>query len=161
MATIFRFLVEDKATKSIGKDVVFDANGVAMPKKGAGSKNILGTGFTHGGVDHNRYMRAINPVLNRYTGGMWEKGMRLYRAGTGVVQTAQASGLGAAAVSVGGILIAQFIIMESVKAIERAIKEAKEDNQANYFKIKNGTMLLGRESTPRKNIFGKVLYSNQ
>ena len=77
MATIFRFIVEDKATKALGNNVAIDANGVAVPKKGAGVKNVLGTGTLHNGVEHNRYMRAVNPVINRYTGGMWEKGVRL------------------------------------------------------------------------------------
>ena len=31
-------------------------------------------------------MRAINPLLNKMTGGYWEKGMRVGRAGLGLVQ---------------------------------------------------------------------------
>jgi len=160
MATVFKFIVEDKATKTIGKEVQVDANGVVLPKDGAGTQLASFTG-SNKGVEHNRYLRAINPILNRYTGGMWEKGTRMYRAGLGVIDTAKNSGVGAALTSVGAILIAQLIIMESVKAIEKAIKEAKEDNQANFFKIKNGTMLLSRDADYRKNIFGKVIYSNQ
>lgn len=159
MATIFRFIVEDKATKALGTQVSVDANGVVSPKKGAGSKNILGTGTLHNGVEHNRYMRAINPIINRYTGGMWEKGVRLKDASIGVVSAYKQGGMVAAVSSVGGILIAQFIIMEATKAIEKAIKEAKEDNQSNYFKVKNGTMLLGRYDGATKSLFGAIKFS--
>jgi hypothetical protein len=163
MATIFRFIVEDKATKALGNNVAIDANGVAVPKKGAGVKNVLGTGTLHNGVEHNRYMRAVNPVINRYTGGMWEKGVRLKDASIGASAAYKTGGLGGAVASVGGILIAQFIIMEATKMIEKAIKDAKEDNQANYVKLRTGNQIMSSSnySSIRQTLFGKVTYASQ
>jgi len=160
MATVFKFIVEDKATKSIGKEVQVDANGVVLPKNGAGIQLASFTG-SNKGVEHNRYLRAINPILNRYTGGMWEKGTRMYRAGVGVIDTAKHSGLATAAIGVGAILIYQLIAIEAIKAIEKAIKAANEANHANFLKIKSGMLVLNRNDLPQKSLFGKITYGGQ
>jgi len=110
MATVFKFIVEDKATKALGKDVRIDADGNALPKLGAGENANPYTGSNRG-VEHNRYMRLLNPVINRYTGGWWEKGVRLGRGAMGVVDVAKHKGIGAALSSVGAIVIIQFAIM--------------------------------------------------
>lgn len=157
MATIYKFILEQKGGNATSTP---DSNGMPSGKKGAGSKIPFFTGSNHG-VEHNRYMRAVNPIINRYTGGMWEKGTRLMRAGTGVIDTWKVSGAKAALTGVGSVLIIQFAMLEAVKAIEKAVKDAKEDNQANYFKIKNGSMLLGREYSYTRNIFNKVAYAQQ
>ena len=84
MATIYRFIVEQKASGGSGDSTKPRAS------KGAGKKGkdlpLFGFGGSKGGVEHNRKMRAINPILNKVTGGVWEKGMRLTRAGAGLVK---------------------------------------------------------------------------
>jgi len=160
MATVFKFIVEDKATKALGKDVRIDADGNALPKLGAGENAKPYTGSNRG-VEHNRYMRVINPVLNRYTGGWWEKGTRVGRGAIGVVDMAVHKGVGAALTSVGAIVILQFAIMEAIKAYEKKKKEADKENQANYLKIKSGSTMIPKDYKITKNFFGKITYREQ
>lgn len=160
MATTFRFIVEDKSTQSVGKEFITDVDGNVAPKVGASKRPPILTGSNRG-VEHNRYMRAFNPVLNRVTGGWWEKGNRLGRAGIGVTETWSSKGAGAALTSVGAILIAQFIIMEAFKLWEKEKKKANEENEANYLKLKSGATMLSKEYKITKNIFGKHTYANQ
>jgi len=159
MATVYTFLVKNAGGVGGGTSVA-DSNGMPSGKKGAGSRIPFFTGSNRG-VEHNRYMRALNPIINRYTGGMWEKGNRLFRAGTGMIDTWKSQGAMAALTGVGSVLIIQFALMEAIKAIEKARKDAKEDNQANYFKIKNGSMLLGQDFSYSKTLFGKINYAVQ
>ena len=163
MATIYRFIVE--ARKATG--VSYDANGNPIPVKGAGSKGGFSltahnpTGKNRGGVEHNRYMRPINPLMNQLTGGWWEKGQRLGRAGAGVLDVAKTKGIGAALGSTGALIIMQFAIMMAVQAFRDQQKKAKEENQANYLKIISGQTTLGQDYKVSRNIFGKITYRNQ
>jgi hypothetical protein len=163
MATIYRFIVE--ANQATG--VATDADGNVIPVKGAGSKGGAsgsGSGFnfggSRGGVEHNRYMRPINPLMNQLTGGWWEKGQRLGRATMGLVDEAQTKGLGALATT-GGLILIQFAIMMAVQAFKDQQKKAKEENQSNFLKIKSGQTTLGQDYKVSRNIFGLVTYRNQ
>ena len=163
MATIYRFVVEDM-TGTQTKQV--DVNGNPVPAKGAGSKSggnggLFNFGGSRGGVEHNRYMRPINPLLNKITGGWWEKGTRLGRAGVGVLDVANKKGVGAALASTGSLIILQFAIMMAVQAFQDQQKKSKEENQANYLKIISGQTTLGQDYKVSKNIFGKITYRNQ
>lgn len=160
MATIFRFIVEDKATKAMGTQVAVSPAGAIMPKKGAGSKHLAYTGSNRG-VEHNRYGRVINPLLNKVTGGWWEKGMRVGRGIQGMAETAEISGWNKALVGVGSIVITQLILMETVKFIEKSIKEANQANQSNLLRIRSGLQVLSRDYQVQKNIFGKISYKSQ
>ena len=167
MATIYRFIVE--ARQATG--VATDADGVVIPRKGAGSKggsSGSGSGFnlggSRGGVEHNRYMRPINPLLNQLTGGWWEKGQRLGRSVMSLPEAFRtkdgkftASGFG----STGALLILQFAIMMGVQAFKEQQKKAKDENQANFLKIKSGQTTLGQDYKVSKNIFGLITYRNQ
>jgi hypothetical protein len=163
MATIYRFIVE--AQRATG--VTTDADGVVIPAKGAGSKggsSGSGRGFnfggSRGGVEHNRYMRPINPLLNRLTGGWWEKGNRLGRAAASLPEQFNQKGIGALG-STGMLIILQFAIMMAVQAFGEQQKKAKEENQANFLKIKSGQTTLGQDYKVSKNIFGLITYRNQ
>jgi hypothetical protein len=160
MATIYKFIVEDRTTKAIGNQVAVSADGVIGAKQGAGTKMPIYTG-SNKGVEHNRYMRAFNPILNNLTGGYWEKGNRMFRASGGVIDTAQHSGWKSAALGVGAVLIYQFIAMEIFKAIQKANKEADQSNQANLLKIRSGLQVLGRDYQVQKSLFGKISYAMQ
>jgi hypothetical protein len=166
MATIYRFIVE--ARKATG--VSYDADGNPIPAKGAGSKGGGSltahnpSGKNRGGVEHNRYMRPINPLMNRLTGGWWEKGQRLGRATASLPQafTNKTGGFNAAGFgSTGALIIMQFAIMMAVQAFQDQQKKAKEENQANFLKIKSGQTTLGQDYKVSKDIFGKITYRNQ
>jgi hypothetical protein len=169
MATIYRFIVEGvgqaQATNLLANHDV-DANGVLIPKKGAGSKgggSLVAhnpTGKRGGGVDHNRYMRPINPLLNRFTGGWWEKGSRVGRATMQITRELEGQGLKALA-GTASLIILQFAIMEIDKYIREQKKKAKEENQANYLKIVSGQTTIGQDYKVGRNIFGKITYRNQ
>jgi hypothetical protein len=163
MATIYRFIVE--ASKSTG--VATDADGVVIPRKGAGSKGGAsgsGRGFnfggTRGGVEHNRFMRPINPLMNRFTGGWWEKGQRVGRAAMALPSEIGAKGIGALS-SVASLILIQFAIMEFDRRFREEKRKANEENQANFLKLKSGQTTLGQDYKVSKNIFGKITYKNQ
>jgi hypothetical protein len=163
MATIYRFIVE--AQQATG--VATDADGVVIPRKGAGSKggsSGSGRGFnfggSRGGVEHNRYMRPINPLMNQLTGGWWEKGQRLGRAVSSLPEQISKKGVGALG-SVGSLIILQFAIMMAVQAFKEQQKKSSEENQANFLKIKSGQTTLGQDYKVSKDIFGKITYRNQ
>ena len=162
MATIYRFIVE--ARKATG--VSYDADGNPIPAKGAGFKggsSLIShnpSGKNRGGVEHNRYMRPINPLMNRFTGGWWEKGQRVGRAGMGFITEASSKGIKALATT-GGLILMQFAIMEVDKMIREQMKKAKEENQANYLKIISGQTTISQDYKVSRNIFGKITYRNQ
>lgn len=163
MATIYRFIVE--ARKATG--VSYDADGNPVPAKGAGSKGGGSLtahnpfGKNSGGVEHNRYMRPINPLMNQLTGGWWEKGQRLGRATAGVFDVGAKKGIGAALGSTGALIIMQFAIMMAVQAFQDQQKKAKEENQSNFLKIKSGQTTIGQDYKVSKDIFGKITYGKQ
>jgi hypothetical protein len=161
MATIYRFIVE--ASKATG--VQHDADGNVIPRKGAGSKGGgSGRGFnlggSRGGVEHNRYMRPINPLMNQLTGGWWEKGQRLGRAAISLPEQFSKKGIGALG-STGALIIMQFAIMMAVQAFREQQKKSKEENQSNFLKIVSGQTTLGQDYKVSRNIFGKITYRNQ
>jgi hypothetical protein len=169
MATIYRFIVESTGqaqTQNLLANHSVDANGVIIPKKGAGSKGGSSlvahnpTGKRGGGTDHNRYMRPVNPLLNRVTGGYWEKGQRVGRAMAQLPSEFKANGMGALT-SVASLILVQFAIMEIDKYVREQKKKAQEENQANFLKIKSGQTTIGQDYKVSRNIFGKITYRNQ
>jgi DNA-directed RNA polymerase beta' subunit len=169
MATIYRFIVESTGqaqTQNLLANNSVDANGVIIPKKGAGSKgggSLVAhnpTGKRGGGTDHNRYMRPINPLLNRVTGGWWEKINRVGRATAQLPADINNGGLKALG-GVASLIIIQFAIMEVEKLIREQIKKAKEENQANFLKIKSGQTTIGTDYKVSRDLFGKITYGKQ
>jgi hypothetical protein len=157
MATIYRFIVEEKQGNA---NTATTANGVAVPKNGAGNKGF-NLGGMFGGTEHNRFMRPINSVMNRVTGGVWEKGTRLVRAGANVINAGAKGNIAGILGSVGFAIITQFLIIEMMKMFEQEKKKAREENQANFLKIKTGQTVLGSDYKINKDIFGRITYSNQ
>ena len=138
MATIYRFVIEQKAGRG--------GSGSTGPRarKGAAKKgrDLPLFGGSKGGVEHNRKMRAINPILNKITGGIWEKGTRLTRAAGGLIKINDKTGK----LSIGGPAIAiiiAFVLITAWNAIakwnqqERA--RADKLNAENYKKLENGS----------------------
>ena len=137
MATIYRFVIEQKAGRG--------GSGSTGPRarKGAAKKgrDLPLFGGSKGGVEHNRKMRAINPILNKITGGIWEKGTRLTRAAGGLIKINDKTGK----LSIGGpaiTIIIAFVLITAWNAIakwnqqERA--RADKLNAENYKKLENG-----------------------
>lgn len=133
MATIYRFIVEQKAARG------GEGRKSSGATKGAGKKGkwVSLFGGEKGGVEHNRKMRAINPLLNRMTGGAWEKGMRLGRAGLGLIKENKetgAIGLSAPAIAI----IIAFVLQMLLKWQQEESKKAKEMNEQNFKQMENG-----------------------
>ena len=163
MATIYRFIVEAQKSGSAS----FDADGNPTTRKGAGNKggsSGSGSGFnfggSRGGVEHNRYMRPINPLMNRLTGGWWEKGQRLGRAAMSLPEQFNKKQIGALA-STGALIILQFAVMELDRQFREQQKKAREENQANYLKIISGQTTISQNYKVNRNIFGLITYRNQ
>lgn len=134
MATIYRFIVEQKTkTTSQGRKE-------QAPKvKGAAKKGRMVSifGGEKGGVEHNRKMRAINPLINKWTGGAWEKGMRVGRAGLGLVTRDTETGkLGISGPAI-AIIIA-FLIQMFIKIQKAEIQKAEKLNAQNFKQLENG-----------------------
>jgi hypothetical protein len=164
MATIYRFIVEGVGTtdaKAMLENNDVTPDGEIVPKRGGGSKGG-GSLLAHnrGGVEHNRYMRPINPLLNRVTGGYWEKGQRVGRAVGQLPADIANKGMGALG-SVASLILIQFAIMEVDKYIREQRKKSQEENQANFTKIKSGQTVLSNNYNVVKGKFGKVTYKNQ
>lgn len=157
MATIYRFIVEGRETANADQTQL-DAQGARVPVKGAGTRSYTGS---NRGVEHNRYMRAVNPLVNRHTGGWWEKGLRVGRATKGVYLTSKSHGLKSALTGVGAIILLQFAIMEISRAIERARKEADLENRANFLKLQSGQTVLPKDYKLNRSMFGKITYRKQ
>jgi hypothetical protein len=163
MATIYEFIVRSQGGVS---GQALDADGNPIPLKGAGVKGGTSltahnpTGKSSGGVDHNRYMRPINPLINRWTGGYWEKGQRAYNAMRQLPAEFHAKKIGALT-SVASLILIQLAIMEFDRWFREQQKKAKEENKANFLKITSGQTVIGQDYKVSKNIFGKITYRNQ
>ena len=137
MATIYRFIVEQKQATRGGNgrsERQPQENVKTVAKKG---RMVSIFGGDKGGVEHNRKMRAINPLINRMTGGVWEKGMRVGRAGIGLVQRNTETGkLGLSGPAI-AIIIA-FIIQMLMKWLAIEQQKAQKLNAQNFKQMENG-----------------------
>lgn len=136
MATIYRIIVEQSA-KSKGEDGRKGGNRLGTGKPHAGKTTTL-LNSARGGVEHNRKMRAINPVLNKATGGYWEKGMRLGRAGLGLVKFDATTGAFAGLSGTAMAIIIAFVLQVLIKINDRERQKAQELNAQNYKMLENG-----------------------
>lgn len=135
MATIYRFVIEQRTTQSSGRQVGSSGQSKGTTAKKGRMVSIFGG--EKGGVEHNRKMRAINPLLNKATHGYWEKGMRLGRAGLGLFQKNTETGkIGISGPAI-AIIIA-FIIQTLLKWQNKEIQKAMQFNAQNYKAMENG-----------------------
>jgi hypothetical protein len=137
MATIYRFIIEQKQSQTVtdsdGRKVRTSTSKKFVAKKG---KMVSIFGGEKGGVEHNRKMRAINPLLNRMTGGWWEKGMRVGRAGLGLVKRNTATGKIGISGPAFAILVA-FVIQEILKWQKRQMVDAEKLNTQDFKRLEN------------------------
>ena len=158
MATIYRFIVEQKTSKSSDgrKGNTSGSKRKTTAKKG---KLVSIFGGTKGGVEHNRKLRAINPLLNRITGGWWEKGMRLGRAGMGIVKMNDVSGkLAISGVAVAIILA--FVLQMLLKWQQKEIQENEKKNTQDYKRLENGVGAIHGQYKITQNFWnGRITYN--
>ena len=156
MATIYRFIVEQKISQTGSGRKPSSGQGKGAAKKG---RMVSIFGGEKGGVEHNRKMRAINPLLNRITNGWWEKGMRIGRAATGLFKVNTATGkLGISGAAL-AILLA-FIIQASMKILEQEQEKARKMNAQNFKQLENGVGALHGQYKVSTNFWtGRHIYN--
>ena len=157
MATIYEFIVRDQ-TKDGKKLIVDNETGEVIGKSSvAKTKPLSGS---NKGVDHNRYTRAINPLVNRYVPS-FEKYVRGGRAIVGVFDTLSKEGIKSAMTSVGTIVLLEMVLTTLDDLRRKKIEEANQENLANYNKLVSGQSQLSQNVQATKNIFGKITFKNQ
>ena len=158
MATIYRFIVEQKNAQNGGRKSSGDS-GLSNKSTAKKGRWVSVIGGEKGGVEHNRKMRAINPLINKMTGGYWEKGMRLGRAATGLVTKNTETGkIGLSGPAI-AIIIA-FIIQTVLKYQQKAIEKANKENAQNYKMLENGVGAIHGQYEISVNMWnGKLTYN--
>lgn len=136
MATIYRFIIEQKTQADSGGRKSTNTSGKATKGAGKKGKSVSLFGGDRGGVEHNRKLRAINPLINKATGGAWEKGMRFTRAGLGLIKEDKNGKMGISGPAL-AILIQMFLLaLLARQQFERA--KATKQNIQNFKQLENG-----------------------
>lgn len=157
MATIYEFIVRDQ-TKNGKQEMIDPDTGEVIAKKSVAKEKPLSG--SNKGVDHNRYMRAVNPLINRYVPG-FEKYVRGGRAIIGVYDTLVQTGIKSAITGVGAIVLLELALTKLDDLRREKVEEAKKENIANYNKLITGQTQLSQNVKATKNIFGKITFKNQ
>ena len=157
MATIYEFIVRDQ-TKNGKQEMIDPDTGEVIAKKSVAKEKPLSG--SNKGVDHNRYTRAINPLVNRYVPD-FEKYVRSGRAITGVIDTTLKEGLKAGLTGVGAVVLYELAIIAIDNWRRDQIEKANQENLANYNKLVSGQSQLSQNVQATKNIFGKITFKNQ
>ena len=133
MATIYRIIVEERAASATS-----GRNPKSGSKKTTAKKGTSIFGGARGGVEHNRKMRAINPVLNKMTNGYWEKGMRLGRAGIGMARNISEKGAKGIFAGPALAIIVALVLTTLMKWQGQERVKAQQLNAQNYKALENG-----------------------
>lgn len=139
MATIYRFIVEEgKSAKGGARK---GGGGNSKTKSGKSTSLLKMLSGNKGGVEANRKMRAINPLINKMTFGYWEKATRLGRASMGLVKfketengTLKYAGLSGSAVAI----IIALAIATYLKIQNISISKNEKENSMNFKKLEVG-----------------------
>lgn len=157
MATIYRFVIEQKQTQSSGRKSG-SSGGSGKGTTAKKGKMVSIFGGEKGGVEHNRKMRAINPLINKLTNGWWEKGMRLGRAGVGLVQRNTETGKWGLSGPAVAIIIA-FMINMLMKWQNTEKQKAERRNANNFKAMENGFGAIHSQYVVAENVLnGRYTY---
>ena len=139
MATLYEFAIT-QYTKAVDGGRKGDTSAEPSRKSPAkkGSKTVSLFGGSKGGVEHNRKLRAVNPLINKATGGYWEKGMRLGRAGLGLVKVDAETGAFAGLSGTAITIIIAMVIQVILKIQSQQREHAKSMNTQNFKAMENG-----------------------
>ena len=158
MATIYRFVIEQKAQADSGGRKSTKSSKKASKGAAKKGKSVSLFGGEKGGVEHNRKMRAINPLINKATGGAWEKGMRATRAVSGLIKEDKNGNIG-----IGGPALAiliQMVLLLLLKWQEFERDKATKQNEQNYKQLENGVGGIHGAYEVSTNIFtGRQTYN--
>ena len=157
MATIYEFIVRDQ-TKNGKQEMIDPETGEVIAKKSVAKEKPLSG--SNKGVDHNRYMRAVNPLINRYVPS-FEKYVRSGRAIVGVFDTLVQTGITSAMTSVGAIVLLELALTKLDDMRREKLEETKKENIANYNKLVTGQSQLSQNVVATQNIWGKITFKNQ
>lgn len=160
MATIYRFEITQKVQQVGGGGRKGNTTPSTKTTAKLG-KNALDVGGSKGGVEHNRRLRAINPLLNKATHGYWEKGMRVGRAGVGFVKTTATEGIGSAMLGVGATIIISFILQMLMKLQNQQREHAKSMNSQNFKAMENGVGAVNNQYDISVNLWDNRATYNQ
>ena len=138
MATIYRFIVEQKTTSSGGRKSSSESSGMSKKSTAKKGKTITLLSSMKGGVESNRKMRAINPLLNKLTGGWYEKGMRVGRAGLGLLKFDEETGKFAGFSGTAIAIIIAFALQTIMKYQNQQRTIAERKNKQNFKMLENG-----------------------
>lgn len=156
MATIYRFIVEQKSGGSTGRKGESGYDRKTPSKKGRWVSII---GGEKGGVEHNRKMRALNPLFNKVTFGASEKLLRVGRAGAGLITRNTATGKFGISGPAIAIIIA-FIIQALLKYQKQQRQLAEASNKQNFKMLENGVGQINAAYSVETNILtGKLTYN--
>ena len=151
MASVYTILFKDKTDNRKVKKQLDDLT----MQKGASKERVTGG-------DHTRYMRPVNSVMNRVTGGYWEQGTRLAKASVNVVDNYKQGGFKQAVGSVGVMIIVQYLIIQFMKWWDNEKKLAKQENDANFLAMVTGQTRLSEGYSVAKKVWnGKITFKNQ
>ena len=159
MATIYRFIVEQKTSKGGNGRNQREPN---ASKTGAAKKGraVSLFGGEKGGVEHNRKLRAINPLLNKITGGYWEQGMRVGRAGLGLIQVNSQTGAFAGFSPTAIAILVAFTIKCLLKWQNYEIQKAEKKNTQNFKQMENGFGMVNGQYRVSSNFWtGRITYN--
>lgn len=139
MATLYEFAIT-QYTKAVNDGRASDTPSEPSKKTPAkkGSKTVSLFGGSKGGVEHNRKLRAVNPLINKATGGYWEKGMRLGRAGAGLIKVDAETGAFAGLSGTAITIIIAMVIQTILKIQSQQREHAKSMNTQNFKAMENG-----------------------
>lgn len=160
MATIYRFEITQKVQQVGGGGRKGNTTPSTKTTAKLG-KNALDVGGSRGGVEHNRRLRAINPLLNKATHGYWEKGMRVGRAGIGFTKTLATEGIGSAMVGVGATIILSFLLQMLMKIQNQQREHAKSMNSQNFKAMENGVGAVNNQFDISVNLWDNRATYNQ
>ena len=136
MATIYEFIVRDQ-TKDGKKLMVDNETGEVIGKSSVAKEKPLSG--SNKGVDHNRYMRAVNPLINRYVPG-FEKYVRGGRAIVGMYDTLVQTGITSAITSVGAIVLLELALTKLDDLRREKIEEAKAILDNKHYKFQEANL---------------------